>query len=70
MHPSYYNCHMIFATCCQIMPEHAAKKLQLVEITVEITAEITKSQLKSRDFEISYREIVCCQPLEIGCSKM
>jgi len=47
------------------MTEHSAKKLQLVEITVEIT----KSQLKSRDFEISYREIVCCQPLELDNSK-
>ena len=45
------------------MPEHAAKKLQLVEIIVEITVEIMKSQLKSRDLEISYKEIVCCQPL-------
>jgi len=48
------------------MPEHAAKKLQLVKITVEITVEITKSQLKSRGFEISYKEIVCCQPLAMA----
>jgi len=39
---------MIFATCFQIMPEHAAKKLKLVEITTQ--KKTTKDE--KGDFEL------------------